>query len=167
MKKFICVFFSFVLLTVTHAQEYDPVPPYQKDSTIPAFSILQTDSVSWFNKAGLPANKPVVIVYFNPECGHCQLTAHDFEEKKNQLKDVFFVWVTYDTSFTKIRSFAEQYNLLGAKNIRIGRDPKYYVPSFFRVKYTPFMAVYNKDGRLLQTYESGTDPETIIRLLKL
>jgi protein-disulfide isomerase len=36
-----------------------------------------------------------VIVYFNPECGHCQLTAHDFMEKKDDFKDVFFVWVTY------------------------------------------------------------------------
>jgi len=149
-----------------YAQSYDSTPPYQKDSLIPAFSILQTDS-TWFNKEALPGNKPVVIIYFNPECGHCQLTAHEFDQKKNKLKNVFFIWVTYDTSFKEIKSFAAEYKLLDEKNIRIGRDPKYFVPSFYRVKFTPFMAVYGKNGKLVKTYETGTDPDTIVKLLKL
>jgi thiol-disulfide isomerase/thioredoxin len=163
-------FFSFLLLcsltSTVYAQSYDSTPPYQKDSLIPAFSILQTDS-TWFNKEALPGNKPVVIIYFNPECGHCQLTAHEFDQKKNKLKNVFFIWVTYDTSFKEIKSFAAEYKLLDEKNIRIGRDPKYFVPSFYRVKFTPFMAVYGKNGKLVKTYETGTDPDTIVKLLKL
>jgi thiol-disulfide isomerase/thioredoxin len=166
MKHFFGLFLLLFFASVIHAQAYDTIPPYQKDSIIPAFSILQTDS-TWFNKEALPHDKPVVIVYFNPECGHCQLTAHEFEQKKNKLKDVFFVWVTYDTSFNEIISFAKEYKLLKANNIIVGRDPKYYVPSFFRVKFTPFMAVYDKNGRLLQTYDAGTDPDTIIKLLNL
>jgi len=170
MKIFMKHLFTFLLFgciySITHAQDNDATPPYQKDSLIPAFSILQTDS-TWFNKEALPRNKPVVIIYFNPECGHCQLTAHDFDKKKNKLKDVFFVWVTYDTSFNEIKSFAKDYNLVNEKNIKVGRDPKYYVPSFYRVKFTPFMAVYGKNGKLIQTYETGTDPDTIIKLLNL
>ena len=166
MKHFFALLLLCCFNSIVHAQDYDTIPPYQKDSLIPAFSILQTDS-TWFNKEALPHNEPVVIIYFNPECGHCQLTAHEFDKKKNKLKDVFFVWVTYDTSFNEIKSFARDYDLLNAKNIRVGRDPKYYVPSFFRVKFTPFMAVYGKNGKLIQAYETGTDPETIIKLLNL
>jgi len=150
---------------MVYAQTYDSIPPYQKDSTIPAFSILQTDS-TWFNKEALPHNEPVVIIYFSPECGHCQLTAHEFDEKMKKMKDVFFVWVSYHP-MTDIKSFAEEYKLVDQKNIRVGRDPKYFVPSFYRVKFTPFMAVYGKNGKLIQTYDSGTDPDTIIKLLNL
>lgn len=162
-------FFALLLLccsnSIVHAQDYDTIPPYQKDSLIPAFSILQTDS-TWFNKEALPHNEPVVIIYFSPECGHCQLTAHEFEEKRNKFKNVFFVWVSYHP-MADIKSFAEEYKLLNAKNIRVGRDPKYYVPSFFRVKFTPYIAVYGKNGKLIKTYDSGTEPETIIKLLNL
>jgi thiol-disulfide isomerase/thioredoxin len=163
MKTLLAFLFSGYFLSVANAQKFDTIPPYQKDSTIPALSILQTDS-TWFNKEALPRNEPVVIIYFRPDCGHCQLTAHEFEQKMDQLKDVFFIWVSYD-SVSHIKSFAEEYKLLDAKNIKVGRDTKYYVPSFFKIKFTPYIAVYNKKGKLIQTYEGGTDPDTIIRLL--
>ena len=165
MKQLIVTAFISCLFTIVHAQAYDSVPPYRKDSTIPPFTILQTDS-SWFNKEALPHNKPVVIIYFRPDCGHCQLTAHEFQQKLNQFKDAFFVWVSYD-SVDHIKSFAEDYHLLNEKNIRVGRDVKYYVPSFFHIRYTPFIAVYNRKGKLMQTYEGGTEPDTIIQLLHL
>jgi thiol-disulfide isomerase/thioredoxin len=163
MKQLIVAAFICCFFTAVHAQAYDSVPPYQKDSTIPAFTILQTDS-TWFNKEALPHNKPVIIIYFRPDCGHCQLTAHEFEQKMDQFKDAFFVWVSYD-SVAHIKSFAEEYKLINAKNVRVGRDTKYFVPSFFRIKFTPFIAVYDKRGKLMQTYGEGTDPDTIIRLL--
>jgi len=163
MKTLLAFLFSIYFLSAANAQKFDTIPPYQKDSTILTFSILQTDS-TWFNKEALPRNEPVVIIYFKPDCGHCQLTAHEFEQKRDQLKDIFFIWVSYD-SVSHIKSFAEEYKLLDSKNIRVGRDTKYYVPSFFKIKFTPYIAVYNKKGKLMQTYEGGTDPDTIIRLL--
>lgn len=164
MKKgFLLLLFFAAVSHHLHAQEYDSVPPYQKDSTIPAFSILQTDS-TWFNKEALPENKPVVIIYFSPDCGHCQLTAHEFDAAMKKMKNIFFVWVSY-RPVPEIKTFDDDYHLSSFKNVRIGRDLKYFVPSFFRVKFTPFMAVYNKEGKLLQTYEQGTEPATIIQLL--
>ncbi|MEP7320137.1 MAG: redoxin domain-containing protein, partial [Panacibacter sp.] len=129
----------------------------------PDFNLMQTDS-SWFIKANIPLGKPVVIIYFSPDCGHCQLSAHEYEEKIDQFSDVFFVWVSY-LSLDKIKSFAEEYKMLGQENIRIGRDPSYFIPSFYRVKFTPFMAVYDAAGKLLKTYDEGTDPDTLTRLL--
>lgn len=143
---------------------FDTIPPYQKDSTLPDFMLLQTDS-TWFLKNEIPANKPVIITYFSPTCGHCQLTANDFKQEYRKLKDFFFIWVSY-SPMEEIKIFAQNFDLLHHNNIRIGRDPNYLVPAFFRVKYTPFMAVYGTNGRLIKTFELGTDPQTIIDLLK-
>jgi thioredoxin-related protein len=151
------------LIVETNAQTHDTVPPYKKDPTIPAFSILQTDS-TWFNKEALPSNKPIIIIYFSPDCGHCQLTAKEYVEKMDSFKDAFFVWVSF-LSLDEIKSFAEEYKLNRFKNVRVGRDPKYFVPSFYQVKFTPFIAVYSKKGQLMETYDGGTDPDTLIRLL--
>ena len=164
MKRFVTL--SIILFTVCNsiqAQDNDSIPLYEKNREIPDFNLMQTDS-SWFIKANIPTGKPVVIIYFSPDCGHCQLAAHEYEENISRLNDVFFVWVSY-LSLDKIKSFAEEYKMLDQKNIRIGRDPNYFIPAFYKVKFTPFMAVYDAGGKLLKTYEEGTDPDTLIRLL--
>jgi hypothetical protein len=66
----------------------------------------------------------------------------------------------------EIKEFARAYGLQHYNNVLIGRDPNYYLPSYFRVKSTPFIAVYDKDHHLLQTFEKGTEADTIIDLLK-
>ena len=42
----------------------------------------------------------------------------------------------------------------------------YTIPSYYRVKFTPFMAVYNKEHHLIKTYQQGTEADTLINLLK-
>lgn len=164
MKSFL-LFILLPLFALKSIAQDSLVAPFKKDPNMPAFNILQTDS-TWFGKNDLPKDKPVVIVYFSPDCGHCQLTAHEFEEKMDQFKDVEFVWISF-LSIDKIKSFADEYKLSHYENVRVGRDPKYFVPSFFQVKVTPFMAVYSKKGRLIQTFVGGTDPDTIMRVLGL
>jgi thioredoxin-related protein len=159
--------FVWLLITVgfvqAHAQSTDKTPPYLKDSTIIDFTITLTDSTD-FTKSMIPAGRPVVIVYFSPDCSHCQLTAHEFEEKKTAFSNVFFIWVSY-LAMDKIKTFADEYHMTGKENIRIGRDANYTIPGYYKVKYTPFIAVYNTAGILLQTYDGGTEPETILNLL--
>jgi thiol-disulfide isomerase/thioredoxin len=161
--------FLFVLIAVkinsSFAQEYDTIPPYQKDSLhIPAFTVLQTDS-TYISDKKIPANKAVIIIYFSPTCGHCQLAAQDFSEKMKSMKNIFFVWVSYHP-LPEIKDFAKKFNLQQFNNLIIGRDLNYTIPSYFRVKFTPFMAVYNKEHHLIQTYEQGTEADKLIALLK-
>ena len=81
------------------------------------------------------------------------------------MKHFLFVWVSY-YPLPEIRDFERAYRFQQYHNIIIGRDVNYAIPSFYRAKFTPFIAVYDKDHHLLQTYEKGTDPDTIINLLK-
>jgi thiol-disulfide isomerase/thioredoxin len=154
-----------IKLNFVGAQEFDTIPPYQKDSShLPAFTVLKTDSL-YTNDRVIPKDKPVIIVYFSPECGHCQLSAQEFSEKMKDMRGFYFVWVSY-YPLPEIKEFSKKFSLQQFTNIIIGRDPNYIIPSYFRVKFTPFMAVYNKDHHLLKTYEQGTDADTIIKLLK-
>lgn len=165
MKKILFLFFIAIKINSVHAQNYDTIPPYQKDSLhIPAFTVLQTDS-SFTNDKKIPNGKPVVIIYFSPECGHCQLTAQEFGEKMKDMRNIFFVWVSY-YPLPEIKEFSKKFNLQQFTNIIIGRDQNYTIPSYYRVKFTPFMAVYNKEHHLIQTYQQGTEADTLISLLK-
>lgn len=165
MKQIVLAILSVIILNSLEAQQvYDTTAPFRKTKTIPDFKILQTDS-TWFTNKQIPANEPVVIVYFSPECGHCQLTAQDFVREMDKLKNVFFVWTSYH-SVADIKQFAKEYKLDRYKNVVLGRDPNYFLPSFYRVKFTPFMAVYGKNGKLIETFDQGTGPDTIAKLVK-
>ncbi|MFT4153633.1 TlpA family protein disulfide reductase [Parafilimonas sp.] len=165
MKKLLFLFIICIKLNLLYAQEMDTIPPYQKDSLhIPAFTVLKTDS-TYTNDKAVPNDKPVVIIYFSPECGHCQITADEFSRKMKEMKDIFFVWVSY-YSLPEVRDFAKKFNLQQFNNIIIARDENYAIPSYYRVKFTPFMALYNKAHHLIKTYPQGTDADTLIKLLK-
>ncbi|HEX5152898.1 MAG TPA: thioredoxin domain-containing protein [Parafilimonas sp.] len=165
MKKILLLLIIAVKINSIHAQDFDTIPPYQKDSLhIPEFTVLKTDS-SYTNDKIIPKDKPVVIIYFSPSCGHCQLTADEYSKKMQDMKDIYFVWVSY-YPLPEIKEFAKNFNLQQFNNITIGRDENYTIPSYYRVKFTPFMAIYNKEHHLIKTYQQGTDADTLIKLLK-
>lgn len=150
--------FLFIIIngTCASAQTPDTVPPYKKNPHIPSFNILQTDS-TWFTNKQLPKYQYTAIIYFSPTCGHCQFTAQDLVKKMDSLKNVFFVFVSYN-SIEEIREFSIKYGLPVFRNVRIGRDPKYFIPSFYRVEATPFVAVYNRKGILMKVFDPPHKP---------
>ncbi|HWB25290.1 MAG TPA: hypothetical protein VG738_07410 [Chitinophagaceae bacterium] len=163
MKKLVLFVFTAFIAASGFSQTPDTTT-YLSDKNIPPINIMQADS-TWFTNANIPKNKPVVIIYFSPECGHCQLTAQELYSHIDELKDGFFIWVTY-YSVPEIQTFEEKYKLGKLKNFRFGRDPRYAIPSFYKVKFTPFMAVYNTNGQLVETFEQGTTPEILAGLIK-
>src|SRR3954451_14553073 len=166
MKKLLSMFTIILFVFAAHAQtdNIDTVPPYQKTNKIPEFAILKTDS-TWFTNKQLPDNKPTVIIYFSPDCGHCQMTAQEFVKDMDKLKNVELVWVSYHTP-QQIEDFAEAYKLKQFSNVVLGRVPNYKIPVFYKIQFTPFMAVYDKKGNFLNAYPQGTNPDAIAKLIK-
>ena len=151
---------------VVSAQSTISEAPYKKDSSLPNFKLLLSDS-STFTRASLHKNKPVIIVYYNPDCSHCQATAEEFQKKMSNLpKDVQMLWVTYLAPFDEINTFAKQYGFDKDKNVHFGKDTEYYIPSFFRVEYTPFVAAYDKGWRLIKTWQSHVNIDELMGLYK-
>jgi cytochrome oxidase Cu insertion factor (SCO1/SenC/PrrC family) len=166
MKKLVAMFILLSCVYAAQAQtnDNDTVPPYKKTTKIPEFAILKPDS-TWFTNKQLPANKPLVIIYFSPDCGHCQMTAQEFVKDMDKLKNVELVWVSFHTP-QQIEEFAEAYKLKQFSNVVLGRDPNYKIPVFYKIQFTPFMAVYDKKGTFLNAYPQGTSAETIAKLIK-
>jgi thiol-disulfide isomerase/thioredoxin len=163
MKQLALILIAFAAFTSAKAQS-DSLPPYRQVPIIPAFSIQLPDS-SWFSKKDLPKKTPVVIIYFNPECGHCQHEAEELAKNMDKFKKVFFVMAAYH-DLQNIQAFDTTYHLDKFSNIVIGRDSKYFLPVFYKVRMTPFSAVYDKKGNLVKWFESGMTPEQLEEALK-
>ncbi|MDE1191402.1 MAG: redoxin domain-containing protein [Arachidicoccus sp.] len=160
MKYIIIIFAAMLFAGNAKAQTYDTIPPYQKDSTLPKFLLLNEDS-TWFNTAQLPKKTPVVIIFFNPDCSHCQHEAEELVKEIDKIKNIFFLWTTYAPTFEEIKQFADQYGLSKYKNMHFYKDPNYTIPSFYRLEMTPFMAGYDKKGMLIKTWTAGAKPDDL------
>lgn len=164
MKKYVLLVVFLMVALISQAQDDDNTPPYKKNPAIPVFKILQPDS-TWFTEMHLPKDRPVVIMYFSPECGHCQVEAEDLVKHVDDLKEAFLLLVSYHTP-KEIADFAKKYKLHKFPHMAMGRDTEYNLPSFFRVQQTPFVAVYSRAGKLVKTFEAGAGSAELAKLIQ-
>lgn len=164
MKHIVLLFVAIATTFGLFAQDGGSnLPPFMKTKKLPEFNILQTDS-TWLTRQQLPAADFTIIVYFSPDCGHCQYEAKEMMNNMDSLKNTFILWVSY-RDMADIKGFAEIYGFNNYKNLKVGRDPNYAIPSFFQVKYTPYVAVYDKKGNYLKAYEGGVEMPELNRFL--
>ena len=117
-----------------------------------------------FTNANLPANRPIVIVYFSPECGHCQHEMKEIEKNIDSLKNAFFVFVCR-FPVDSIKGFETKYNTSIYPNMVFGKEASYYIPVFFDRKFTPFMAIYDAKKQFVKSYDQGANMRELIPLI--
>ena len=156
MKK-ICLALTFCIFSLAGIAQNnaDTLAPYQLYPGIPDFRLLQTDSI-WFDKFDIPQTKYTAIIYFSPDCGHCQYEAEVITKNIDSLKEVFFIWASY-RDMEEISAFKEQYKISQFPNMRIGRDPSYFIPAFYRAQFTPLVVLYNKKNGLVKRWDKGVE----------
>lgn len=162
-KAILTILISFFSISSFAQTDIDTVPPYLRSKTIPEFKIIQP-SGKVFTQKDIPAEKPVVIIYFSPDCGHCKIEAEEIVKSKDSLQQAIFIWVSYKDP----KAIAVFYKITGLNKLPnqiIGRDPEYAVPSFYRVRFTPFVAVYDAKGKYLKAFEGGVEMPELIQLV--
>jgi thioredoxin-related protein len=149
---------------IAQAQLIHDTIPYQKDPHIPAFKITLTNSAI-LTKEQLPKNAYTVIIYFSPDCPHCKHELKEIIKNIDQLSKVTFIWASYKP-MPEIKEIYDQFQLQKYPNMYMGRDPEYQIPAFFHVKFTPYVAAYDKKGMLIKTWDGGVEMPELMPLLK-
>jgi thiol-disulfide isomerase/thioredoxin len=150
--------------TMNAQSTIDNRPSYVKNPSLPAFKLILIDS-SLFTEKLIPKAEYTCIVYFSPDCGHCQYEADQMIRNMDSLKQVQFIWVSY-RDFNDIKAFGRKYQFDLYPNIIIGRDPEYTIPAFFQVKFTPFVALYDKNKLFLKAWESGVEMPELLQFIR-
>lgn len=138
--------------------------PFEKFKSLPPFELTGLDGKK-FKRDNLPKNKGTILMFFSPDCHHCLLQMDWMKEAKEQLKGFNFVLATYQPLET-LQGFHKTYKLEEWKNIYIGRDDKYFLPPYFRIKNLPFLALYDKKGQLISVFEGNTKTDLILTAFK-
>jgi thiol-disulfide isomerase/thioredoxin len=128
---------------------------------MPAFTASLTDSSKVFFK---DLTGKVFLIFFNPDCDHCQREAELLSKNKSMLSGYEVYFVTPD-NMQNVAKFAKDYNLL-EPNIHFGRAP---VPDVIKavgpISQVPTFFIY-KDQKLVARNEGELALEKLQELLK-
>jgi thiol-disulfide isomerase/thioredoxin len=166
MKKiylFVCL---IVLASCTFAQTQPQPKPHVTPVTIPPYHILNTDSV-YVTPANLKKNKPVMIIYFAPDCSHCKNFMFELKPHMDELKNVQVVMVTWVLQLKAIQTFYNDFNLKNYPNFTVGTEGyTYLVQRYYEVTTTPFVAIYRKDGKLEKAFAKSPSVDDVMDAVK-
>jgi len=165
MMRALFFLLGITMLLGAAAQNDTIQPPYKKVPFYPPVKLLMTDSVTYYTKAELPKNKPVILIVFNPDCDHCKHETEAIVQNIDKFKNVHIVMASF-VPLTEISKFREKYKLGNYKNIILGQDTHYFLLSFYQGHSLPYLAFYNKKKGLISTFEGSMPIEKVLEEIK-
>jgi len=164
MKYRLFILLGLWLPVIVFSQNND-LPLYKKEPIIPPLRLLLADSVTNFTEKNLKKNIPVYIILFSPECEHCQKQTEEIIDSIDRLKNIQIVMAT-TLPFNKMKEFYNQYQLKRFSNITVGWDRYLLLPTIYRIKNFPFLALYDKKGKLITGIDGALPLSKVLEYFK-
>lgn len=155
MKKLVFLVLAIIAgFACTRAQTTPP-------NTIAPYKITTTkDQIA--TAADLPKNKPVILIYFAPDCPHCQKLIREMKPDMDKFKKFEVVMITF-TDIRMVKTFENDYGLNKYPNFILGTEGyTYTVQRYYQLKHTPYVAIYGKNGKLLKAFENQPEVKDIL-----
>lgn len=168
MKQFFLSLLAIVAITgCTWAQNqstFTQTQP-QRIQNLPMYHILNTDSVN-VTTTKLKKDKSVMIIYFSPDCSHCQHLMYELKPKLKELSGIQIVMISF-VQYKMIKEFYRDFGLSAYPNITVGTEGyTYEMQKYFEIKTTPYIAIYDKHGKLVKAYEKAPDVKELVDVAK-
>lgn len=167
MKTTFCIILFLFGINNIQAQKTD------SSTGLPHYRLLTKDS-TYITQNNLKKGKPTMIIYFSPDCTHCQKLTYEFQDEfakeakahLNTLKHVQIVMATW-TQLKAIQVFYKDFGLEKYPNITVGTEGNTMtLLHFYNVSTTPYIAIYSKTGQLVKAFDKVPKLEDILAVLK-
>lgn len=132
---------------------------------LPAIELLLNDSVTKYNVATITGNRPVILLFFNTTCDHCQTFAASLRKEQEHLTDIDIIMASTE-ELSQITRFQNQYFLIELQNLIIGKDFASAGISTFQFESYPFCALYNEKHKFIKSFERNFTLENLLAELK-
>lgn len=108
--------------------------------------------------------QPTVIIYFHPECEHCQYEAREIGFNADKFKGTNLLMVTPDDSIKRLEDFVLKNNLTELNNFDLLLDKNYAFKKYFGTAIIPSVFIY-KNHKLLKKYSGETKIDAILNVI--
>ena len=163
MRKIIFSLLVTAFCQAAFGQE-DTTLLYLRFPTVPPFRIITMADSTVFTKDNLSKKKATIIMVFSPDCEHCQAETKALTAKIELFKKVQIVMAS-PLDYDYIKKFYEEYKIADYPNITMGRDPGYYLGTFYKIRSFPAIFLYDKKGNFVKAFNGSYPVEQIAELL--
>ena len=114
---------------------------------------------------GFNPNLPTVILYFHPECEHCQYEANEIGRQPERFAKANMILITPDDSIKRVEAFAGKYKLWQVDNLVILLDLKGQFKKEFGTSVVPSVFIYGANKRLLKQFVGEVKMEAVLKII--
>ncbi len=160
------LFFSLLLICLGKIGYSQPDTSllYLRFPTVPPFKLINIADSSHFTKDDLNKNKAVLIMIFSPDCEHCQIETKELIAHIKLFKNVQIIMAS-PLEHQFLKKFFDEYKIADYPNIIMGRDPAYFLGTFFKVRSFPALFLYDKKGNFIDKFDGNVPVEKIAQAL--
>lgn len=145
IKGLCCYFMSLLFVWGFH-------PAFAQPGKLPPFRIVQPGG-KILKAENLPFEKPILVIYFSPDCDHCQAFMNDFFKKISSFKKASIAMITF-VQVEKVQKFMNDYKVNKYPNIVAGTEgTTFFLRNYYKINDIPFVALYDKNGNLISSYQ--------------
>lgn len=141
-----------------------PAGANAQQGKIPPFSMMLTNG-KVFKAQHLPLGKPIIIIYFDPTCDHCEKMTKELLNKSASFKKASIAMISF-VPIEMVSAFEKKFGLNKHPNIYTGTEGlTYFVRNYYKITTMPFIALYTKNGNLVKEYrKEGALPDLLQQL---
>jgi len=132
--------------------------------TLPSFDLLLSDSTTTLHTADIREGNPIALLFFSPDCEHCQHETETIIHHMDSLKGVRFFFITNDP-LDRLKMFDHVYKLNKYSNITLAWDNQFLFPRHFKGAYPPYLVIYDRDRRMRGAFEGGLEANKMIQFV--
>ena len=165
-KKYLAYLLALLVLGGTALMAYKTVHRLQTKKalaaslkTLPHFIATGLDSTQIRYPQAI--DKPLIIMYFNTECEHCQYETQELKKHLAQFANAQILMLSNE-SLAKLKTFAKSYALTDIDNLQIAQIPANKAFEIFGFTSVPSLIIYSKNQQLVKQYKGETKMETVV-----
>lgn len=123
---------------------------------VPSLELVKMDSSGIIRTDSIPKDKPIVFMFFQSDCSHCQDEMTSITENAPLIRDWQILLVSRQP-LDSIRSFSYRNNLHEFRNITVCKDTGMMFFKVFQMQSIPSSVIYDANGDLRVRYDGAID----------
>jgi thiol-disulfide isomerase/thioredoxin len=165
LKLFILLCAFTWIYTNSNAQADATATTLNNIQHLPVFKVFTAPDSTAYSSEQLNKNKPFVLMFFSPDCDHCQKEAKELLAYREELKNLPILMVS-PAPFKEIKAFYQDYNIAAMTNIIMGQDLNYTLGLKYRPRTYPSIFVYDSRGILAKAFVGNIGVPAILDAVK-
>lgn len=131
---------------------------------IPPLSLFNVREGKLINTTDIRAGSPFIIVYFDPDCGHCQDITRNYLDSIAYFGKTELYYIS-DSKMEKLKVFDQYFKFAKYPTVFLFRDVESRMRNFIRPQTTPCLAVFDNSKEMEVIYDGGTEVGNLLNEL--